>query len=1330
MAMANRTLPGQPLYPGTNARNAPNYYFESRRPDRYDRDANIGDFWLFTDPAPLSDFQELYVLVSLEGNVDSAGELSKWILIGSGSGDLQHLTSDDAVVVLPQAGNINIKGDGESIYTTSDNTDGSIIIHAIGGAILDTIVSNSGIMHPVPETIGVLGGNQMNTSISGSNIFVHWNANAVVIPGGSLTFADFGLGVVQSDATGRLFSDNGEDGQFILGGGTTGVAPKWTYLTTTTPGALDITSGVLAGDPFLNIDFVGASGIEFATDSGPGNNAVPTLGVIEILGAANQIDTASPFTGNVVAISLSDTLVVPGTVTFDDPTLAGPGFVRTDAAGVMSVLPDSASDGQLIISSASGDPIWASLTAGANIVLTPGANSISIAATGGSGNGINIIHTNAGDAIIDLGDDSVNIVGTGNMNVTGDGVHTATITISNSPTFTGTVEANNGYTSTLGDLTLDTGTVVLTALGEGVGYLDNTGHFISLGTGTDGQLLIGATGTLPAWNNITSGSITITNGPNTINIEGGGGGGSLSVLAADTGTAIPSVGVITIAGGLNINTAAVGSVLTVNLNTSVFLPYTTTGGIGVWAAGASIADTFLHNLDGVSPGGSVFLGQDAGNLTMTTATSNTAVGAGALNGVTTGGFNIAIGGGGPLSSLTTGRDNVAIGIAAGSAIVTTNSNILINNSGNILDNNAIRIGTQGSGFGQTDKTFIAGIYNTFFSTPNQVVSIDSAGKLGSSVGTDGQILISATAGSASWANITAGAGITVTNGPNSIIITNTGGGGGGGAQNFLTQGGTAVAGSIVPGRIVINGGENTNTTGATDTVVINLNRSISWPSTAINGATPGGYEGLIRLNSLLFMHGRGTRNAFLGESAGNLTLTTGSATDNTAIGANSMTSLTTGQFNSALGSSTLQALTSGSHNVAVGRNALLSVNTGTSNVAIGSGCLDSATTCTNNVAMGRLSLAAITTSSNNVALGHNAGQVATSADQMVLIGSGAGTSITTGGLNVAVGFQALNNVTTGVGNTAVGYEALNNITTGAANIAIGLQAGSSLTIGNKWNIYFGHPGVAGESGTIRLGVDDPSPAVYRQTSTFIAGTYNKSVNTTPLALFQSSDGKVGTSAPGAGNFVMLGGYGTVTSSDGSLVINNTSLNTDIIIRQVGFSARSAGSGGVAVTGGGQEWYMAATASTSFPSFNTNSCFTSGIGGIAANGAYFTAPFNGMYMIGCQFQVNKLLPPPPPPPPPVAIAPISCPIFIRVTSANPGNNQVFSLIDSTFGNSTTGAESRAYSAMIRLLAGDIVKFSISLGEAGAPPTPNPNIFIYPGSANNVGTYAWGHLIYRL
>jgi hypothetical protein len=57
-----------------------------------------------------------------------------------------------------------------------------------------------------------------------------------------------------------------------------------------------------------------------------------------------------------------------------------------------------------------------------------------------------------------------------------------------------------------------------------------------------------------------------------------------------------------------------------------------------------------------------------------------------------------------------------------------------------------------------------------------VVQSDSIGTLSASNGTNGQLLIAATAGVPTWNNLTPGGGISITNGAHSITVTSTGGG--------------------------------------------------------------------------------------------------------------------------------------------------------------------------------------------------------------------------------------------------------------------------------------------------------------------------------------------------------------------------------------------------------------------------------------------------------------------------------------------------------------------------------------------------------------------------
>jgi hypothetical protein len=123
-----------------------------------------------------------------------------------------------------------------------------------------------------------------------------------------------------------------------------------------------------------------------------------------------------------------------------------------------------------------------------------------------------------------------------------------------------------------------------------------------------------------------------------------------------------------------------------------------------------------------------------------------------------------------------------------------------------------------------------------------------------------------------------------------------------------------------------------------------------------------------------------------------------------------------------------------------------------------------------------------------------------------------------GGDNTATGFKALFNNGLGNGNTASGADALlmnidgsfntatganalRSNTTGSNNIAVGANAGS-LTTGDS-NIDIGNQGVAGDSGTIRIGTASA------QTATFIAGIYGTTIGNGVLVTI-GPRGKLGT----------------------------------------------------------------------------------------------------------------------------------------------------------------------------------------------------------------------------
>lgn len=79
------------------------------------------------------------------------------------------------------------------------------------------------------------------------------------------------------------------------------------------------------------------------------------------------------------------------TVTAGDTTLtplaaATGGLITKSTTGVLGAVENTANDGYVLISKADASaPVWAGLTQGANVTITRGANSITIAAAGGSG---------------------------------------------------------------------------------------------------------------------------------------------------------------------------------------------------------------------------------------------------------------------------------------------------------------------------------------------------------------------------------------------------------------------------------------------------------------------------------------------------------------------------------------------------------------------------------------------------------------------------------------------------------------------------------------------------------------------------------------------------------------------------------------------------------------------------------------------------------------------------------------------------------------------------------------------------------------------------------
>jgi hypothetical protein len=106
---------------------------------------------------------------------------------------------------------------------------------------------------------------------------------------------------------------------------------------------------------------------------------------------------------------------------------------------------------------------------------------------------------------------------------------------------------------------------------------------------------------------------------------------------------------------------------------------------------------------------------------ITTGFSNCAVGNFALAELTTGSYHTVIG---DLAGaqLTGGSRNIILGRTAGNAYTSTEShNILLGSLGVVGDNNLIRIGNEGSGAGQQNECYIAGVATTVVADARQLL---------------------------------------------------------------------------------------------------------------------------------------------------------------------------------------------------------------------------------------------------------------------------------------------------------------------------------------------------------------------------------------------------------------------------------------------------------------------------------------------------------------------------------------------------------------------------------------------------------------------------------
>jgi hypothetical protein len=252
-----------------------------------------------------------------------------------------------------------------------------------------------------------------------------------------------------------------------------------------------------------------------------------------------------------------------------------------------------------------------------------------------------------------------------------------------------------------------------------------------------------------------------------------------------------------------------------------------------------------------------------------------------------------------------------------------------------------------------------------------------------------------------------------------------------------------------------------STAGATFSGLARFNAGIS--------AAGGTFSSQARFLSGITVAGGATFATDISVNGMRVGLGAGNQANNVALGSNTLTLNTTGNFNLAIGSGSLQSNLDGTDNIALGYASLNLNASGLYNVGVGSSTLVNNTSGSRNTAIGVNSLSAIDTGNDNVGIGYySLGSIGLGRSQNTAIGSQAGyyrgsaASVllsATGGIYVGYQSRASANAQTNeivIGTQAVGL--------GSNTAVIGATAQTAATIYGLLNLPGGISAAGGTFG--------------------------------------------------------------------------------------------------------------------------------------------------------------------------------------------------------------------------------------------------------------------------
>ena len=344
-----------------------------------------------------------------------------------------------------------------------------------------------------------------------------------------------------------------------------------------------------------------------------------------------------------------------------------------------------------------------------------------------------------------------------------------------------------------------------------------------------------------------------------------------------------------------------------------------TAGVGATTTAATVLTVAAALIGGTGSGFSIPV------ATFATATTNTAVGYNALAATTTGSSNTGVGNQ-ALTANTTGSYNSAFGYNA----LIANTTGFNNSAFGFTSLGANTTGSSNSAFGfqslngattGTSNTAIGSQVMSQTTTGSSNVAIGYLALYGNTIGNSStaigtQALFVATTAVATLGSITGGT--LYTDGTYTGVV--------------MTRSSGSTAGTYPTATIVVSGGSVTTVTITSAGAQFKDTTTVLTAPAASIGGTGSGFSVPVA------------------------TLST--ASNNTAIGLNSMVALTTGSYNTGLGQQTLSNATTAQQNTALGFQAGSTITTGSNNLILGNTAAASTTTVSNEITLGNSSITA------------------------------------------------------------------------------------------------------------------------------------------------------------------------------------------------------------------------------------------------------------------------------------------------------------------------------------------------------------------------------------